>query len=124
MRVLLGVTLLVHGVAHLVGFVVPWRIVTSSEVPYRTTLLGAEVGQGGVRALGLAWLLVSILFIVLGASVLRHGAWHYEAILTLVGVSVALCLLGLPESRPGLLANAAIGALLVLGRFLAAYPEM
>ena len=73
MRVLLGGTLLVHGVAHLVGFVVPWRIVTSSEVPYRTTLLGADIGQAGVRALGLAWLLVSVLFVVLGASVLRHG---------------------------------------------------
>jgi hypothetical protein len=124
MRVLLGGTLLVHGVAHLVGFVVPWRIVTSSEVPYRTTLLGADIGQGGVRALGLAWLLVSVLFVVLGASVLRHEAWHYEAILTLVGVSVVLCLLGLPESRPGLLANASIGALLLLGRFLGTYPEM
>ena len=74
MRVLLGGTLLVHGVAHLVGFVVPWRIVTSSEVPYRTTLLGADIGQAGVRALGLAWLLVSVLFVVLGASVLRHGS--------------------------------------------------
>ena len=124
MRVLLGGTLLVHGVAHLVGFVVPWRIVTSSEVPYRTTLLGADIGQAGVRALGLAWLLVSVLFVVLGASVLRHGAWHYEAILTLVGVSVVLCLLGLPESRPGFSANAAIGALLLLGWFLGTYPEM
>jgi hypothetical protein len=124
MRVLLGGTLLVHGVAHLVGFVVPWRIVTSSEVPYRTTLLGADIGQAGVRALGLAWLLVSVLFVVLGASVLRHGAWHYETILTLVGVSVGLCLLGLPESRPGLLANASIGALLLLGWFLGTYPEM
>ena len=124
MRVLLGGTLLVHGVAHLVGFVVPWRIVTSSEVPYRTTLLGADIGRTGVRALGLAWLLVSVLFVVLGAGVLRHGAWHYEAILRLVGVSVVLCLLGLPESRPGLLANASIGALLLLGWFLGTYPEM
>ena len=124
MRVLLGGTLLVHGVAHLVGFVVPWRIVTSSEVPYRTTLLGADIGQAGVRAIGLAWLLVSVLFVVLGAGVLGHGAWHYEAILTLVGVSVVLCLLGLPESRPGLLANASIGALLLLAWFLGTYPEM
>jgi hypothetical protein len=124
MRVLLGGTLLVHGVAHLVGFVVPWRIVASSEVPYRTTLLGADIGQAGVRALGLAWLVVSVLFVVLGAGVLRHGAWHYDAILPLVGVSVVLCLLGLPESRPGLLANASIGALLLLGWFLGTYPEM
>ena len=124
MRVLLGGALLVHGVAHLVGFVVPWRIVTSSEVPYRTTLLGADIGHAGVRALGLAWLFVSVFFVGMGANVLRHGAWHYDAILALVGVSVVLCLLGLPESRPGLLANASIGALLLLGWFLGIYPEV
>ena len=124
MRTVLGGTLLVHGVAHLVGFVVPWRIVSSGEVPYRTTLLGVDIGQAGVRVVGLAWLLVSVLFVVVGANVLRYGAWQYEAIPTLVGVSVVLCLLGLPESRPGLLANAAIAALLVLGWFLGSYPEM
>ena len=123
MRVLLGGALLVHGVAHVVGFVVPWKIVASSEVPYRTTLLGVNVGQAGVRVLGLAWLLVSVLFVVLGASVLRHEAWRHEGLLSLMGVSVGLCLLGLPESRPGLLANGAIGALLVLGWFLGAYPR-
>jgi len=42
----------------------------------------------------------------------------------LVAVSVVLCVLGLPESRPGLLANASIGALLLLGWFLGTYPEM
>ena len=111
-----------HGVAHVVGFVVPWRIVASSEVPYRTTLLGVDIGHAGVRVLGLAWLLVSVLFVVLAVSVLRHEAWRHETLLGLMGVSVVLCLLGLPESRPGLLANASIGALLLLGWFLGIYP--
>ena len=124
MHTLLGGALLVHGVAHLVGFVVPWRIVTSPEIPYRTTLLGVDIGPAGVRAVGIAWLLAAILFVAVAASMLRHAAWPFEAVLTLVGVSVALCVLGLPESRPGLLANAAIGALLVLGWFLGLYPEM
>jgi hypothetical protein len=121
---LLGTALLAHGVAHLVGFVVPWRIVASPDVPYRTTLLGMDVGAAGVRAVGIAWLLVSVLFVALAASVLRHASWRYETILTLVGVSIVLCLLNLPESRPGLLANAAIGALFALGWFLGSYPEM
>ena len=98
---------------------------SSSEVPYRTTLLGADIGQAGVRARRSGVASSSPSFSsFLGAGVLRHGAWHYEAILILVGVSVVLCLLGLPESRPGLLANASIGALLLLGWFLGTYPEM
>jgi hypothetical protein len=36
MRFALAALLIVHGVAHLVGFVVPWRLVASPEVPCRT----------------------------------------------------------------------------------------
>jgi hypothetical protein len=124
MRTILGGTLLAHGVAHLVGFVVPWRLVTSSEVPYRTTLLGVEIGPAGVRVVGLAWLLAAILFVALAASLLGRAPWPLESVLTLVGVSVALCVLGLPESRPGLVMNAAIVCLLVLGWFLGTYPRV
>jgi hypothetical protein len=123
-RVLLGAALLIHGVAHVVGFVVPWRIVTSPEVPYRTTVFGVDVGAVGVRALGIVWLFTAMLFVALAASVLRRQAWPLAAALTLVGGSVALCVLGLPESRPGLLANAAILALLAVGWFMGTYPEM
>lgn len=124
MRVLLAATLLMHGVAHVVGFVVPWRIVTSPEVPYRTTLFGVQVGSVGVRAVGVVWLFTAMLFVALAASVLRQQAWPFAGALALVGGSVALCVLGLPESRPGLLANAAILALLVVGWLMGTYPEM
>jgi len=124
MRLLLGIALLVHGVAHVVGFVVPWRIVKSPEVPYRTTLLSMDIGAGGVRAVGAVWLMMAILFITLAASVLKHQEWPLSGALALVGVSTVFCVLGLPESRPGLLANAVIGLLLVLGWFVGAYPEM
>jgi hypothetical protein len=116
--------LLAHGVAHLVGFVVPWRIVVSPEVPYRTTLLGINVGPGGVRAVGLVWLVVAVLFVALAADVLRYQGWPFAGALALVGTSVILSVLGLPESRPGLLANAAIFGLLVVTWFMGTYPEM
>lgn len=46
--------LLLHGVAHLVGFAVPWRLVRSEEVPYKTTILSGtvDVGDVGIRILG------------------------------------------------------------------------
>jgi hypothetical protein len=33
MRIVAALVLLVHGVSHLVGFVVPWRLATLPEVP-------------------------------------------------------------------------------------------
>ena len=62
MRILLAALLIGHGIAHLVGFVVPWRLVTSAEVPYRTTMLAGSVdlGAAGVRLLGIVWLLVGV----------------------------------------------------------------
>ena len=124
LRTLLAGVFLAHGIAHVVGFVVPWRIVTSAEVPYRTTVLGTDVGPIAVRALGIAWLIVACLFVALAASVFRHAAWWNVRTLLLVGLSVVLCVLGLPEARPGLLANAAILALLALGWALSIYPDM
>ena len=78
MRALLGGVLVVHGVAHLVGFVVPWRIVSSGEGPCWTTCSGLTSARVGVRAVGLAWLVVAVLFVALGAAVLRQAAWQYR----------------------------------------------
>ena len=40
MRYLLAVLLLVHGVAHLPGFLVAFRLASFPELPYRTTFFG------------------------------------------------------------------------------------
>ena len=115
MRTILAAALLIHGIAHVVGFVVPWKLVAAPEIPYRTTLLGGavDVGALGVRIVGIAWLIVAISFVALAATVLRHATGWYGTALYLVGLSLVLCVLDLPESRPGLLANAAIVALLL-----------
>ena len=59
MRMVLGALLLGHGAAHVVGFVVPWRLITSAEGP--SSHYGArgslDLGLAGVRVLGLLWLL-------------------------------------------------------------------
>jgi hypothetical protein len=46
MRFVAALVLIVHGVAHLVGFVVPWRLATLPEVPYRSTILGGRLEVG------------------------------------------------------------------------------
>ena len=40
MRFALAALLLAQAAAHLVGFVVPWKWMSTPEVPYRTTILG------------------------------------------------------------------------------------
>jgi hypothetical protein len=116
-RFILAGLLTVHAVAHLVGFVVPWRLMTSAEVPYRTTILSGaiDIGATGVRLLGVGWLLVALAFLVLAGGVVLRASWWPAAVLTVVAVSFVLCVLGWPESRFGIAANILILALLAAG---------
>lgn len=54
MRVVFGLILLGHGFAHLVGFVVPWRLKTLPQMPYKTTPLAnsINIGDVGIRVVG------------------------------------------------------------------------
>ena len=106
-RVPLAVLLLGHGVAHLVGFVVPWKIAILAEVPYGTTILAGRVdlGPNGIRALGVLWLLVALAFVVIAGAITFQAGWWYQALLITTGVSLVLCVLGWPDSRLGLIAN-------------------
>jgi hypothetical protein len=115
MHVAFGVILAVHGIAHLVGFVVPWRLARLDEIPYATTLLAGrvDVGDAGIRAVGLLWLLTAIGYLVAGAAV----AWLVPGWWTLAfGVTVAstlMCTAGLPQAKLGLGVDLLLLALLL-----------
>lgn len=117
MRILFAALLIAHGIAHLVGFVIPWRLVTSEELPYRTTVLGGTVnlGETGVRLLGVVWLVVGVAFAVVAGGLLLRVSWWYRAALGTVLVSLVLCIAGWPDSRLGIVANAVILGLLIIG---------
>ncbi len=116
MRYALALLLLVHGFAHTVGFVVPWKIATLDEAPYKTTLLNGklDVGHFGIRLIGILWLLAALAFFVAGALVIgRFEVWQPFALFVTV-FSLILCVLGVPESRIGIAVNLAILAFLLL----------
>lgn len=71
LRVLAAVALALHGLIHLIGFVVPWRIAVVEGFPYRTTAINGAVqlGDAAARMTGLAWLALAIGFVVAGAAV-------------------------------------------------------
>jgi hypothetical protein len=117
-RHVLAVLLLGHGFAHLVGFVVPWRLAKLEEMPYKTTLLGGrwDVGDAGIRGMGILWLLVGGAFLVLGGTAALTGVLPGPALLGVAAASTVLCVLGWPDSKLGLPVNVVIVALFVLAR--------
>jgi hypothetical protein len=117
MRYAFAMLFLVHGFAHTVGFVVPWKIATLEEMPYKTTILNGKIdlGHRGIRLTGILWLLAALLFFVAGALVIgRMSAWLPLALGTTL-FSLILCVLGLPDSRIGIAVNLVILVFAFLG---------
>lgn len=118
MRTALAIVLAVHGIAHLPGFLVPWRISSPPDLPYQTRLLNGalEVGDLGARVVGVLWLLAALAFGGAAVAVYR-GAPHWATIALLVVVfSLILSTLGWPASRIGLAVNIVLLVVLAAAR--------
>lgn len=120
MRFALALILIVHGVAHLVGFIVPWQLAKLEETPYKTTLLGGrlEVGDMGIRLNGLLWLLAGLGFVVSGAALMLLAPWWPLFTIFVAACSLALAVAGWPDSRIGIPIDLLILAYLLIGASL------
>ncbi len=116
MRIVVAGLLIIHGVAHLPGFVVPWRLASPREMPYKTTLFAGvvNVGDAGIRVVGLLWLMAALALGACGIVVLVRAPWWMPVTLTAALFSLFLSIVGWPESRIGVFVNLAILALLVV----------
>lgn len=117
MRFIVGLVLIVHGFAHTVGFVVPWKIASLDGAPYKTTVLGGrlDLGHTGIRIVGILWLLAALAFFGAGALVIgRFEVWQLFTLVTTV-FSLLLCFLGLPDSRLGIPINVVILIFILAG---------
>ena len=125
MRFILGIFLIMHGIAHLVGFAVPWRIIQSEDSPYKTTLLSrrVDIGDIGIRLVGIAWLVAAFIFIVAGAGLILQMTWWEPITLYVSMGSLVLSVLGWPESRIGVILNLAILGFLGIGSNQGWLPE-
>ena len=115
-RFAFGLLLFIHAFAHLVGFVVPWRIATLDEMPYRTTVLGGsvELGDLGIRVVGIIWLGIALAFAACSIGVFTRQSWAWPLAAWTTPISLAMCVIGWPDARIGVFVNAAIvGVLLV-----------
>ncbi len=116
MRTVLAVVFLVHALAHLPGFMVPWRLLDSREMPYGTTLLGGavDVGSGGVKVVGLLWLGAGIAMAAVALMTLRGRPGWPAFALGVVVSSLGLCVAQWPASRIGAAVNLVLLAVLVI----------
>jgi predicted cation transporter len=112
-RIVAAVVVAGHGLIHLIGFVVPWGLAQVEGFPYRTTALGGAIalGDAGARAVGVAWLVCAVGFVVAGLGIWRGARWGLPLAAVLAVASIVLCVLGLPESVAGIVVNALILAL-------------
>ena len=121
MRSLFALLLIAHGIAHLVGFAVPFGLVANPDMSERTTVLNGalDVGETGAKVIGILWLALALGFCASGAAVFA-GWWDAVWVVRLAAISLVFCLVGWPDARLGLFVNLAIiGALFTIRRLSA-----
>jgi len=73
LRTLMALGLAVHGLIHLIGFVVPFRIAQFESYSYTTRAVWGhlQLGDGGAHVVGALWLLATVVFLVAA-----YGIWR------------------------------------------------
>ena len=117
MRFLLAILMTLHGVAHGVGFVVTWRLTDLQDMPHDTTLLSGtvDVGETGIRVVGVLWLITGIAFLVAAAAALLGAAWWPTLTVVAALVSLPLSIAGWPEARIGVVVDVILLLLIAAG---------
>ena len=111
---ILAVFIAIHAIAHLIGFLVPWRLAKLKEMPYKTTVLSGKVDMGdmGIRIIGVLWLLVALGFLFSAFTIFCACINWIPFTLSVTWASLLLCLVGWPDSKIGIFVNA--GLLVIL----------
>lgn len=111
-----AVLLILHGIAHLVGFMAAYQLGQAGREAYKTTLYYSrfEIGAGGIRTVGVLWLLGAITFIGTGVMMLLGMPAMTDFALYSSIYSLVLCWIALPDTRIGLILNVVLIAALLL----------
>jgi hypothetical protein len=124
LRLAAAVALAGHGLIHFMGLLTDWKLATFEQVRYGTTVFNGsvDVGETGIRVVGVGWALAGVLLIAGAWLILRgdHRAFVVVALATFA--STVMCVLGLPDAIMGLVVNLALIAVLVLRVWLEPQP--
>jgi 2-hydroxy-6-oxonona-2,4-dienedioate hydrolase len=126
MRIAIVLALILHGIAHLVGFLSPWGLLPAPAVagspppPPSNSLFGGRLTLGDTtsRGFGVVWLIVGFSFVIVAIAFWRREPWSLVALLSLAVASLVLSKAWLPAARIGVLVNLAILVGLAVSAYL------
>jgi len=112
-----AIFLILHGLIHLIGFLVPWGFMKIDSFTYKTTILAGKVDLGltGIRIVGLLWIAGVIGFVIAGIGLWMVTPWWFTFLVTVTLYSLVLCILGWPDSQFGVYINLIILGVLLFG---------
>lgn len=110
---LIPILLVLHALAHVVGFVGAFQLVPQ-VVQQRSVFAGrVSIGDATAKCLGVFWLLCAVGFTVAAAAAVLRTSWWPSLTLGVAPASLLLSLMFWPEARLGLPIN-----LLIIGIML------
>lgn len=106
-KIVYSVFLLIHGFAHLVGFLVNWKIIKNKDIQYKTTIFHGkyDIGTLGTKIIGLVWLLIGIYFGYMGYISFTNPLIYIDIVLYIAINSFLLTFSSLPDTKFGIIAN-------------------
>ena len=110
MSIIFAAFLVLHGLAHIIGFIVFCRISDIEGITYKTTILNGkiDVTDSGIFVFGIIWLLLALAFIFNGIAVIMNLLfWESLAFYLSIG-SFIFCMMGWPDSKIGVIVNVLI----------------
>ena len=115
--IIVAIFFVLHGLIHLFGFVVPWKILKTDDFPYSTTILAGKVDLGpiGIRLVGFLWLLAAVSFVIAGVGLYLVTPWWLPVTVGATLFSLVMCISGWPDSQFGVYINLFILAFLYFG---------
>jgi hypothetical protein len=110
LSIIVAITLILHGLIHLMGTVTYLKRGTVQGLTYKTTLLGGrwDLGQGGIGIYGALWALAAIGFIVAAIALLAGWGWYRPILMGVAMFSLALSALDWKVASAGAILNIVI----------------
>jgi len=112
--IVFGVILILHGLVHLLGFALYWKLTDIEGLTYKTTFLGGRINLGEInmKIYGALWLLCMLGFLVASVGIFTRQYWWPTLTIMTAILSLVITIMDWSEARFGVIVN--IGILIVL----------
>ena len=115
MLIVLALLVALHGLAHMVGFAAPFGYL-KDPLPPSPIIEHLGIGAPAMKALGVAWLVTMIVFVIASILLLRHSSRWPAVMLAGCVLSVFLTVIFLPYAKIGLVVDVALIAFVIANR--------